>query len=300
MNSQTYDLIADIHGHHDKLVNLLAHLGYTPRRAFRGWTHGEGRKVIFLGDYIDRGPKVREVLHEVRGMVEAGDALALMGNHEFYAILNEAAAATLPADWRMTWDQFADREAEWGEWISWMKGLPLSLDLGGLRAVHACWDEGAIADLGGVGILPPETLKACFTRGTRERRAVDRLLCGPVLPVPDDALVLNPKGMPLTSVRVRWWDLPTEPYLIGDLALPESLAGRGMVEPCHLSEIPNYPPEASPVFFGHYWLPPESRRRPLAPNLACLDYSAAKGEAPLVSYRWDGESVLDAEKFTTH
>ena len=38
--------------------------------------------ALFLGDYLDRGPEIREVLHTVRGMVEAGDALAILGNHE--------------------------------------------------------------------------------------------------------------------------------------------------------------------------------------------------------------------------
>ena len=69
-----YDIIPDIHGHHRKLVRLLDGLGY--RR------HPEGRMALFLGDYLDRGPEIREVLHTVRGMVEAGDALAILGNHE--------------------------------------------------------------------------------------------------------------------------------------------------------------------------------------------------------------------------
>ncbi len=70
MNAQTYDLIGDIHGHYDKLVALLSRLGY--RDDGEAHRHPEGRKVIFLGDYIDRGPKIREVLHTVRGMVDAG------------------------------------------------------------------------------------------------------------------------------------------------------------------------------------------------------------------------------------
>lgn len=56
-----------------------------------------------------------------------------------------------------------------------------------------------------------------------------------------------------------------------------------------------YPADAPPVFFGHYWL---SADRPtlLAPNVACLDFSVAKGGF-LCAYRWDGKPTLDGEKF---
>jgi hypothetical protein len=50
------------------------------------------------------------------------------------------------------------------------------------------------------------------------------------------------------------------------------------------------------VVFGHYWLPPDAAKVPLAQNVACLDYSVAKG-GDLTAYRWDGEQVLSAEKF---
>ena len=60
------DIIGDIHGHCDTLERLLARLGYSAQSGV--WKHAE-RKVLFLGDYIDRGPKVRETLHLVRGMV---------------------------------------------------------------------------------------------------------------------------------------------------------------------------------------------------------------------------------------
>ena len=307
MELQRYDLIGDIHGQHDKLLALLGTLGYSPRGdrsrgEFAGWTNPEGRKVIFLGDYIDRGPKIREVLHEVRAMVEAGDALAIMGNHEFSAILHEAAGdspSKASADLRGTLDQFGGLEQEWSDHVSWMRHLPVFLDLGVLRAVHACWDDRAIQDLGGSPSLSPGLFEACLARGTRERKAVDRLLSGPELPVPDDAMVLNSKGMPLPKIRVRWWNLPSSRYPIGDLALPESLGGRGLIEPDALAGLPNYPPGDPPVFFGHYWLPADRRKAPLTANLVCLDYSAGRGEPPLVAYRWDGEAVLSDSKFFT-
>lgn len=300
MDSPTYDLIGDIHGQHEKLVTILHALGYLPRGEFSGWVHPEGRKVIFLGDYIDRGPKVREVLREVRAMVANGDALAILGNHEFSAVLHHASGAPLAKaskDLQGTITQFEGFESEWTGFLDWIRGLPLFLDLGGLRAVHACWDERAIAELQSGTLDDESLLRVCLERSSASRKAAERLLLGPTLSVPDDALVLNSKGMPLPSIRVRWWNLPTSDYPIGDLVFPEALSARGSIESLSLSGFPNYPMEAPPVFFGHYWLPPDGEKNPVTPNLACLDFSAGIGNAPLVAYRWDGEQVLSEEKF---
>src|ERR1035437_3492567 len=77
------DFIGDIHGHADKLVGLLKKLGY---RIKNGVYFHPTRKVVFVGDYIDRGPQIRETLVIVRKMVESGNAIALMGNHEYNAL----------------------------------------------------------------------------------------------------------------------------------------------------------------------------------------------------------------------
>ena len=77
------DLIGDIHGHADKLEALLLKLGYQKNKCV--YSHPE-RKILFVGDYIDRGPKIRETLEIVRSMVESENAIALMGNHEYNAL----------------------------------------------------------------------------------------------------------------------------------------------------------------------------------------------------------------------
>jgi hypothetical protein len=83
-SEMNYDIIGDIHGHADALERLLQKLGYT--RKFGVYSHPEERQVVFVGDFIDRGPKIRETLHIVRDMVLSGNAQAVMGNHEFNAI----------------------------------------------------------------------------------------------------------------------------------------------------------------------------------------------------------------------
>jgi polynucleotide kinase-phosphatase len=76
-----FDLIGDIHGCGDELEELLASLGYEADEAGVR-RHAAGRKVIFLGDLVDRGPRVVDVLRTVMGMVAGGTALCVPGNHD--------------------------------------------------------------------------------------------------------------------------------------------------------------------------------------------------------------------------
>lgn len=75
-----FDIIGDVHGCFDELVTLLENMGY----AVNGTqvTPPDGRKAIFLGDLVDRGPKIPDVLRLVMGMVEAGTAICVPGNHD--------------------------------------------------------------------------------------------------------------------------------------------------------------------------------------------------------------------------
>ena len=303
--SSGFDFIGDIHGHLDKLQSLMRRLGYLPQLS-SGYRHPEGRRVVFLGDYIDRGPRVREVLQTVRAMIDSGDAMGVLGNHEQVAILYhtpDGDGGYLRPPWlrhgmglATTLAQFEGVEDEWQGWLEWLKTLPLFLDLGAVRAVHACWDDKAIQILGDRRLSDLDLLQATADRKSSLHWAVDRLLNGPEMTIPDGALVLNAKGMPLPFTRVRWWGIPSGPADITDLSLPEPLDGRGIADPAEVATLPNYPIDAPPVLFGHYWLAPDKAKKPLRKNLACLDYSAAKN-GPLVAYRWSGEAVLSAENF---
>ncbi|MFE5615633.1 polynucleotide kinase-phosphatase [Streptomyces sp. NPDC056470] len=71
-----FDIIGDIHGCHSELETLLGRLGYVDGH------HPEGRTAVFVGDLVDRGPDSPGVLRRVMGMVAAGDALCVPGNHE--------------------------------------------------------------------------------------------------------------------------------------------------------------------------------------------------------------------------
>ena len=81
-----FDIIGDVHGCFDELRLLLEQMGYGVRRreAPPGWsvTPPGGRRLVFLGDLVDRGPRVPDVLRLVMDAVDDGVALCVPGNHE--------------------------------------------------------------------------------------------------------------------------------------------------------------------------------------------------------------------------
>ncbi len=79
-----FDLIGDIHGCHAELLQLIDELGHTLTHTDGTWssTHPEGRRLLFLGDLVDRGPASDHVLELVMDLVEHGDAICVPGNHE--------------------------------------------------------------------------------------------------------------------------------------------------------------------------------------------------------------------------
>ena len=150
-----YDIVGDIHGQADALVTLLRKMGYEERNG--AWGHSE-RCVIFVGDFVDRGPKQVESIMMARRMVDAGSAYAIMGNHDFNAIAWYLPDPSNPGDYlrphfaQDTGKKNRQQHAEFlaavenrpslhQEIIDWLLTLPLWLDLPGLRVIHACWHQ---------------------------------------------------------------------------------------------------------------------------------------------------------------
>ena len=84
--SGPFDVIGDVHGCRAELEQLLTELGYTLARDAAGQPasarHPDGRRAIFVGNLVDRGPDTPGVLRLVMGMVAAGTAFCVAGNHE--------------------------------------------------------------------------------------------------------------------------------------------------------------------------------------------------------------------------
>ncbi len=79
-----FDIIGDVHGCLDELLELMALLGYQVERSDKEFviTPPDGRKLAFVGDLVDRGPATPEVLRLVMTMVRAGQAFCVPGNHD--------------------------------------------------------------------------------------------------------------------------------------------------------------------------------------------------------------------------
>lgn len=303
-----YDIIGDLHGYADELRALLAKLGYIERDGV--YRHPD-RIAIFIGDFIDRGPKIRETLQIVRAMVDAGTALALMGNHELNALhfhtpdgngdhlrSHTVGSGKNVKQHQATLDQIAiPAPEEWAEWLTWFRTLPLYLDLGALRLVHAAWDAEHIAFLNGGNRLHDELLFKSAVKGTAEYKAIEALLKGPEIRLPDPHTFTDKGGVVRRDIRVKWW-LAGEGRTYHDLCMPESETVPKVPVPSTGSSARGYGAAEPPVIVGHYWLPPTTPE-PLAPNVGCVDYSVAKEGGMLAAYRWDGERVLDAGKFVT-
>jgi hypothetical protein len=316
-----YDLIGDIHGHADALVSLLTRLGY--ERIGGAFRHPH-RQVVFLGDFIDRGPQIREVLEIVRPMVDEGHALAVMGNHEFNALayhtldrngtqsigLNPAGSHAdgqgtflrprSPKNQKQhqaTLDQLTSEQLR--SYLSWFRTLPLWLELDGIRAVHACWDANAMDRIVQVrgsqkGVSDDFLHDACRPDGPLVD-AVEVLLKGKECRLPKGVVFRDKEGHSRTVMRTRWYEDPRghtyRTFAFQSAAIECDLELDGSV----IAAAKPYPEGVQPVFVGHYWL---SAQRPtvLAQNVACLDYSVAKGGF-LCAYRWNGENRLQDENF---
>jgi len=299
-----YDLIGDIHGRAVELEGLLSELGYT---VSGGTYRHPNRQVIFLGDFVDRGPYQRRVLEIVRPMVEEGSAFAVMGNHEFNAIAyhtpdgNGGYLRTRnkknTRQHQAFLDEFADRPSEWAQGIDWFKTLPLWIELEELRVVHACWDQAYINQIsigyGGSATLSDELLTAASRRGTWQYQAIETLLKGKEIQLPHGTYFHDKDGNRRHEIRVRWWD---SGGTYRDLFMgPESAIIHIPDEPVQAEHLVDYVHDEKPVFLGHYWM--EGDPKPLASNIACLDYSVAKVGGKLVAYRWNGEKIICPEGY---
>lgn len=297
-----YDLIGDIHGHADQLKILLSKLDYSEVGGV--WQHPE-RKVIFVGDFIDRGPSIREVLHIVRNMIDNGQALAVMGNHEYNAIAyayptNDGSFLrshneTHNKQHHATLEQFSQYTDEWNEWVQWFYTLPLFLEVDGIRVVHACWDEEHIQWLKAHhgANLTEKLLVEAHDKKSHAHVVIEETLKGKEMNIPEHCVWYDKDNHPRTSNRIKWWVDPSRndhgkflfncPDVLKEQSVPANI------------KFNIYPADAPPVFFGHYWL---EDNWPIVQsnNVICLDYSVAKG-GNLVAYRWNGENSVCKENF---
>lgn len=325
--SSGYDVIGDVHGCASQLEVLLHKLGYETG-ASGEYRHPE-RQAIFVGDLIDRGGEQLRVLEVVKAMVDAGSALIVMGNHEFNALayhtewpvgsgkyLRPHDDPDNPWSAKNTKQHAAFLDQVRGEdrqrCLEWFATIPLWLDLGELRVVHACWHDDSIGVVDNLcGSNAPfgdvSHLVAASTEDDPLYEAVETLLKGPEinLVAHGQPEYHDKDGIPRDNARVQWWN--SDARTLRDIAemgggfttstgepyppLPEIALTGADRSYIYTAEIP--------VFYGHYWRQGSPKHRhDWTDYTACVDFSAVKG-GRLTAYRWSGESTIKAENYVT-
>jgi len=292
------DFIGDIHGYADKLKMLLYKLGYDDKKGY--FQHPE-RRVVFVGDYIDRGSDNRGVVDLVKRMVDNGSAKALMGNHEYNAILFNILGKSgylrphLIKNYKQhseTLLQYLGKQKEYDEMINWFKTLPLYIETEEYRACHACFDHQSIQYLKrqtNQGVLSEDQFVKSAKHNTRLHKAIEITCKGLEVRLPSESSFYDKDGTERHDIRVKWWvDPEAKTYkqmsVISDIKMKKKEFD---------TRMDYYKAEQLPVFFGHYWL--KGTPKLLKKNVCCLDYSVAK-DGYLVAYRWDGEVKLETTK----
>jgi len=327
-SKEGYDVIGDVHGHASRLRLLLRHMGYVESSGT--WRH-PSRTAVFVGDLIDRGPAQAACVAIARSMVEAGSALIVMGNHEFNALAyatpdpedparhlrpGHLDPTPVPGDKDVRGKNFTqhrsylDQVGGFGsglhrQHLDWFRTIPLWLDLGGLRVIHAYWGDRDIDHvrplLGPGHTLTPDLLTAASRKGSSEYEAVEDLLKGPEVDLGGDLGYLDKDGHQRHRSRLRWWHTASR-SLRAMALIPGGVERTGSWPPDGL--LPDHeidgnvaPPYTSdvPVIVGHYW--ESGVPTVFGPKVACVDYSVAKGGL-LVAYRWShGETELTDDRF---
>lgn len=307
---QGYDLIGDVHGCGVTLCHLLEQMDY--RKVNGVYQHPKGRKVVFIGDIVDRGPNIRLALSVVRDMVEHGHAHMVMGNHEYNVLAyctpsrsgsehpylrEHTARNTFIVE--QTIRQFEPYPQEWRDYLDWFLTLPLYAEFEHFRAVHACWDHQLISEMKGRyrrTTMDEEFLHASMDRDSFEGQLVDRLTRGTALKLPNGRSITAKDGFVRHFFRTKFWE--NEPEVYDDIVfqpdpLPEDIAEKPITAKDR-QELLYYGPYEKPLFIGHYWM--KGIPGPITHNIACIDYSAVK-YGRLVAYRMDDEKRLDPDKF---
>jgi len=306
---QGYDLIGDIHGCALALEKLLKKMDYQHQNGC--YRHAQ-RKVIFVGDIVDRGPRIREALHIVKDMVDQGQAEIVLGNHEYNAMCyctqsKEGTGRTFLREHnarnhrliRETLAQFEEHSDEWQAFLYWFREIPLFIEKDNFRVVHACWDTGAIDKFKTVSnshCIDESFLHKSSVAGSFAAQLIDKLTRGTALDLPSGETILSKDGFVRSMFRTKFWS--EKPRSYSDVVfqpdpLPEHLASRSL-SAIERQKILAYPDNELPVFVGHYWMTGEPE--PITGNVACLDYSAVK-YGKLVAYRMDDEATLNKDKF---
>ena len=148
------DIIGDIHGEYDALVSLLTHLGYD-----ENGKHATNRKVVFFGDFVDRGHNSTAVLDLAERWINAGRAVAVLDNHEINLLRNdpkEGSGWFFDEKHQEDTEKFGayHRPDQWEREniVKFLSLLPIALERPDLRVIHTAWQTDLIEQFRGRAI----------------------------------------------------------------------------------------------------------------------------------------------------
>ncbi len=287
------DIVGDIHGEIDALAALLAHLGYGADGA-----HPQGRTLVFVGDYCDRGPDSPAVLARIAQLHASGHALAVLGNHEINLLRSDPKDGSgWYFDQRLQSD--ADKYAPFARpdsagraaILDFLAPLPVALERADLRIVHAAWQNAAVQ---AARQLVPGSARAAYDRWEAEVREQarsstiasrmqqerqrwphsleDSLHRPPFLRAHGENELLKAMFNPLKVLTSGVERLGTQPFYAG-----------GKWRFVEREAWWDSYGEAPAVVVGHYW------RRPYAPNPLASTHEEASlfGDTP--PFGWHGQ-----------
>jgi len=296
------DFIGDVHAHYDELVGLLKKMEYETVDGI--WQHPQ-RKAVFVGDFVSRGPSSLKVLELVKSMEENHKGYAILGNHELNMIgyftlrKNGHSIASLAPSNQAQMEQIKkefESEKELNIALKWLKRLPLYIDFGSARVVHAYWSKSNIAVIDStlrISKLHKKHIKEIFKGNTEFAKAVGQTTRGIEIDLPKDLIIKDSKNVRRTNFRIKWWEDPRNKtfrtigfgnrFQLPAYTIPKEL----------LFHFDVYPSKDPLVFFGHYCL----NNDPLiiSHNICCIDSCVAGSGKKLTAYCWQGEKKLDAE-----
>jgi len=224
-----------------------------------------------------------------------------MGNHEFnaisYATRLESGEYARPyteknrLQHQAFLDAFPFASSEHAEAIRFFKSIPLWLDMGAFRVVHACWHEPSMHALkpflNHANCIADDRIYAWVGAGREPLySAVETILKGPEVKLPEGAAFADTDGNMRDSARINWWKLGRgEEHAF---AINRHLLAEHDMERTYNDAMAYAYDERQPaVFFGHYWQVEQENEAKHQANSACLDWSVAKG-GRLRAYRWNG------------
>lgn len=298
--STSLDIIGDVHGEYEALRQMLFHLGYD-----RLGRHASGRTLVFIGDLCDRGPDSPAVVRLVQGMVNAGNAICVLGNHELNILRGLRKDGN---SW--FWDESADGDEKFGKMrvlpkaerqpmLDFFASLPIVACNSQLRVVHAAWHTPSVNDIGSQALT---SIVKYFD--DRERQTNDVIRSDSQFQyyvaeqkqwrvhIPDAAQPVPFLGATAYMRELRQMANPIRVLTSGvETADSETFFSGGEWRFVQRARWWDTYTEAVPVLMGHYWRNPQdkpvsalSRGRDLFAGVAPYDWHGARGNVFCVDY----------------